>query len=71
MVSNWRTLRRLFGSMDQAHVGSVTTKEFKMVLHQSGISLNGEQMFHLMEELDPKLSGKVNYHHFFNVILDQ
>eukprot|EP00731_Ephydatia_muelleri_P029707 Em0021g230a len=71
MVSNWRTLRRLFGSMDQANTGSISANEFKTVLSQSGIVLNGEQLFHLMEELDPKLSGKVNYHRFFNVILDQ
>ena len=57
--------------MDQANTGSISANEFKTVLSQSGIVLNGEQLFHLMEELDPKLSGKVNYHRFFNVILDQ
>ena len=64
-------MRRLFKRTDRDHSGKVTVKELIGVLAQCDIELSNEQLFHILEALDPDLSGRVNYSDFINIVLEQ
>ena len=42
-----------------------------MVLEESGVDLSTEDKFHILEMLDPQLSGRVDYSHFINTVFEQ
>lgn len=64
-------MRRLFRNTDRDNSGTVSVREFTGVLAQCDIELNSEQLYHILETVDPHLSGRVNYKDFINVVLEQ
>ena len=69
LSSQWRVLRRLLSRLDSTHSGRVSVVELRSVLHECGVALTSEQWYHLMDALDPQLSGKITYKHFIDSIL--
>lgn len=60
----------MFKSVDSTGTGNISVKMFKKVLNHCQLKLDNEQLYHLLETLDPQLSGQINYHVFLNVILE-
>ncbi len=60
----------MFKNFDSTGSGFISVTEFKGVLQHCNIRLSSEQYYHIMEALDPYLSGLVNYQTFINSIFD-
>lgn len=69
IVRNWKRIRRQFRNSDWDGSGLVPVDQFTCVLTSSGVLLDSEQLFQVLESLDKDLSGYINYKEFFNAVL--
>ena len=69
IVRNWKQIRRQLRSTDWDGSGYVPVDQFSSALTSSGVILDSEQLFQVMESLDKDLSGFINYREFFNAVL--
>lgn len=69
IVRNWKQIRRQLRSTDWDGSGYVPVDQFSSALTCSGVVLDSEQLFQVMESLDKDLSGYINYREFFNAVL--
>jgi Ca2+-binding EF-hand superfamily protein len=64
-----KELRRAFKQKDMNQSGHTSVKDFKDVIKSLKVSLNDEDMFHMIQRLDKDVSGMVNYSKFINEYL--
>jgi Ca2+-binding EF-hand superfamily protein len=57
-------LRRSFKEEDRTNSGSVSIQVLKDILNQFKCSLNDEEFYVLISEIDTKLNGTINYNYF-------
>ena len=55
--------------LDPIGTGHVTVKEFRQILNNFGLILSREDMYYILQELDPLLTGKINYAMFLQLLL--
>lgn len=70
LTKKWIKLRQLLRNIDSAGKGNVTITNFKMMLEECDVQLDSEQLYQVLEALDPNLSGFIHYPTFFNIIFD-
>lgn len=70
MTKNWREMQRTFRHLDTTNSGVISVSNFRKVLEHCGIKLDSDDIYHILEALDPSLSGTVNYRTFLIVIFD-
>ena len=63
-------VRRYFNALDTKRSGAVPVNGFQTALQQCGVELSDQQMYHILELLDPQLTGVVDYQQFFDAILE-
>lgn len=68
LTKKWKGVRRQFKAADASGDGRVTVSNFKKILRHCGIKLDSEQLYQVLEALDPHLSGQVSYKAFLNMI---
>ena len=51
--------------------GHVTVKEFRQILSFFGVTLNREDLYYILQELDPLLTGSINYVLFLQLVMGE
>lgn len=49
----------------------VTVKEFRQILSFFGVTLNRDDLYYILQELDPLLTGKINYVLFLQLVMGE
>ncbi len=64
LSDDYKSLRRSFKEEDRTNSGSVSIQVLKDILNQFKCSLNDEEFYVLISEIDTKLNGTINYNYF-------
>ena len=62
------TLRRAFKKLDKNNNGYLDMQEFRSVLQLCNTVLDENEVFELLEQLDDKMEGRVDYREFLKKI---
>ncbi|KAM6290393.1 LOW QUALITY PROTEIN: EF-hand calcium-binding domain-containing protein 6 [Porphyrio hochstetteri] len=65
----WRPMKRTFKSYDESHTGLLDIADFRQALHEFGIDLTEEELFHILEYYDKTLSSKISYNEFLRAFI--
>lgn len=68
-MEKWTELKRHLVKLDPFGTGSISVKNFRQILIDFGVSLSREDMYYILQELDPLLTGKVNYAMFLQLLM--
>ncbi|UJR34858.1 hypothetical protein I4U23_027637 [Adineta vaga] len=66
---SYKQIRRSFKQEDITNCGSISIKPFKDILNEYKCSLNDEEFYILISQLDTKMNGTINYNHFLQQYL--
>ncbi|XP_030621130.1 EF-hand calcium-binding domain-containing protein 6 [Chanos chanos] len=66
----WRSIRQDFGSFDRERSGTISLKDFRIVLRQYSVNLTEEEFFHLTSYFDKNISGRIPYNDFLRIFLN-
>ena len=66
LASEWKNLRRAFKKLDINNEGCVSLSDFKVILKNADVTLDEDEVFHVMSHFDQNMTGKVSYTHFLN-----
>ncbi|KAM5250924.1 EF-hand calcium-binding domain-containing protein 6 [Hipposideros larvatus] len=69
IVHCWRPMRRAFKAYDERGTGLIGVADFRKVLRQHSINLSEEELFHILEYYDKRLSSKISYNDFLRAFL--
>ena len=62
---------KAFQAFDIDSSGEIQSGEVKLVIEMMGISMNDQELYKIISEIDPSNSGKINYADFKPVILNR
>ncbi|NXV77945.1 EFCB6 protein, partial [Atlantisia rogersi] len=65
----WRPMKQTFKSYDESHTGLLDIADFRQALHEYGINLTEEELFHILEYYDKSLSSKISYNEFLRAFI--
>jgi Ca2+-binding EF-hand superfamily protein len=71
LMQRWNEFKRNLSKLDPLNTGLVSIKDFHAILSDYGVTLSREDSYHILQELDPLLSGSVNYLMFFQLLMGQ
>ena len=66
LAGEWKNLRRAFKKLDINNEGCVSLSDFKAILKNADVTLDEDEVFHVMSHFDQNMTGKVSYTHFLN-----
>ena len=66
LSGEWKNLLRAFKKLDVNNEGCVSLSEFKKVLKNADVTLDENDVFHVMSHFDQNMTGKVSYTNFLN-----
>ncbi len=67
LTKRWKKARRLFKTLDSDGSGIIAVNHFRKILEQCDVSLSSEHVYHLLEVLDPQLSGTFRIYQLQNL----
>jgi len=64
LAGDWKNLRRAFRKLDVTGTGLLSLPEFRSVLKLANVVLDEDEVYHVMNEFDRDLTGKISYDKF-------